>query len=56
MSPDTRRYEAGNFFFELDGVKCGFIKSVEGGGVSAEVINEPVGPNYYVKKHIGQPK
>lgn len=51
-----RSYVSGNFMFELDGVKCGFIKSIDGGGITAEVINEPSGPNYYVKKHIGQPK
>jgi hypothetical protein len=51
-----RSYVAGNFMFELQGVKCGFIKSVEGGAISAEVINESVGPDYFVKKHIGQPK
>jgi hypothetical protein len=56
MSPDRRSYTAGSFFFNLEGVKCGFIKSVEGGGISAEVINEPSGPEYYVRKHIGQPK
>jgi hypothetical protein len=56
MSPDRRSYASGNFFFELDGVTCGFIKSVEGGSASAEVINEPAGPSHYVKKHIGNPK
>jgi phage tail-like protein len=53
---DVRSYVSGNFFFQIDGVKCGFIKSVDGGAISAEVINEPVGPMYFVKKHIGQPK
>ena len=52
----TRSYAAGNFFFNLDGVKCGFVKAVEGGGISAEVIEEKVGPDYFTKKHIGQPK
>ena len=53
---DTRSYVSGNFFFQIDGVKCGFIKSVDGGAISAEVVNEPVGPMYFVKKHIGTPK
>jgi hypothetical protein len=52
----TRSYVAGNSFLTLDGVKAGFLKSVDGGGVTAEVINEPAGKNYYTKKHIGQPK
>ncbi len=53
---DVRSYVSGNFFFQMDGVKCGFVKSVDGGTITAEVINEPAGPQYYVKKHIGTPK
>jgi len=51
-----RSYVSGNFMFNLQGVKCGFIKSISGGDISAEVINESVGPDYFTKKHIGQPK
>jgi hypothetical protein len=40
----------------VEGAICGPLKSVDGGSVSAEVINEPSGPDYFVKKHIGQPK
>jgi len=54
--PAERSYVSGNFFLTLDGAKCGFLKSVDGGGVTAEVIQEPAGPKYFVKKHIGQPK
>jgi len=53
---DNRSYVSGNFMFNLQGIKCGFIKSISGGGISADVINEAVGPDYFVKKHIGQPK
>jgi len=53
---DVRSYVSGNFFFQMDGVKCGFVKSVDGGTITAEVINEPAGPQYFVKKHIGTPK
>ncbi|MBI4280327.1 MAG: phage tail protein [Armatimonadetes bacterium] len=56
MPADSRSYVAGNFFLTLDGVKCGFVKSVDGGAVSAEVIKEHVGPRGFVNKHIGQPK
>jgi hypothetical protein len=56
-APDaTRSYVPGNFIMNLGGVNCGYVKSMEGGVISAEVINEPAGPSYYVKKHIGQPK
>jgi hypothetical protein len=51
-----RSYVTGNLFLTLDGVKCGFLKSVDGGGISAEVITDPLGPSYFTKKHIGQPK
>src|SRR5687767_12656148 len=53
---DARSYVAGNYFLNLAGLKTGFVKSVEGGGIFAEVIQEPTGPSYYVKKHIGTPK
>jgi len=56
MPVTNRSYTSGRFLLDLDGVRCGFIESVEGGNVSAEVISESVGPDYFVKKHIGQPK
>ena len=49
----ARSYVAGNFQLVLDGVKTGFLKSVEGGGAVAEVISEPQGSSPYFKKHIG---
>ena len=52
----TRTFVAGNFALQLDGVQCGFLKSVDGGDISAEVVDEAVGPAGFVKKHIGQPK
>ena len=52
----TRSYAAGNFFFNLDGVKCGFVKAVDGGAISAEVIEEKGQADLFTKKHIGQPK
>jgi len=54
--PENRSYVSGNSALTLDGVNCGFLKSVDGGAISAEVIREPAGPGYFVKKHIGQPK
>src|SRR5215211_2645292 len=44
------------FAAELDGAMCGFLKSVEGGAITADVVAEPVGSSYFVKKHIGQPR
>jgi hypothetical protein len=54
--PATRSYVTGHFMMQLDGVKCGFLTSVDGGGVTAEVVNEAAGPDFFVKKHIGAPK
>jgi hypothetical protein len=51
-----RSYVSGNYSLTLGGEKGGFVKSVDGGAVSAEVINEPVGPSSFTKKHIGAPK
>jgi phage tail-like protein len=51
-----RSYVSGSFFFNLDGVKTGFIKSIDGGAISADVITEAVGTSSFAKKHIGTPK
>jgi hypothetical protein len=51
-----RSYVSGSYFLSLDGAQCGFLRSVDGGAISAEVINEPASPSYFTKKHIGQPK
>ena len=49
-------YVTGNFQLRLDGVDAGFLKSVDGGAISAEVINEPAGSSNFLKKHIGPPR
>ena len=53
---DTRAFVGSTFALELDGQFIDFLKSTEGGFPKAEVIQELVGTNYIVKKHIGQPK
>lgn len=53
---DVRSYVAGSYFLNLDNVKCGFLKSVDGGSAYADVINEQIGPSAFTRKHIGQPK
>src|SRR4051812_44698584 len=53
--PDVRSYP-GNFTLTLDGVQCGTVKSVAGGGVSAPVVEEPNPNDFYPRKHIGQPQ
>jgi len=44
------------YYLELDGREVGFVKSIDGGGISAEVIQERSGPDNFVHKHIGAPK
>lgn len=56
MPAATRSYATGNFQLTLDGVKCGFPKSLEGGGVSAEVISVLDGTSPFAHKHIGSPR
>jgi hypothetical protein len=50
------RSVGGRFALELDGAASGFVKSVEGGDISAEVVAEPVGPQPFAKKHLGNVK
>lgn len=50
------RATGGSFFLNLDGAACGFLKSVTGGGMRAQVITEPSGPGEVAKKHIGPPE
>ncbi len=54
--PISRSYVSSKFLLNLAGVPAGFVKSVEGGGVTAEVVTESLGPSYYTKKHLGQIK
>ncbi len=50
---DQRSYVAGNFMLVLDGKELGFLKSVDGGAVTAEVISEPGGSGAFIRKHLG---
>lgn len=44
---------AARFALELDGLACGFLRSVDGGSVRAEVVTEPPDGEHYLKKHLG---
>jgi hypothetical protein len=52
----SSRFAAGSFALDLDGTMCGFLKSVEGGAITADVVSEPLGTSYFPKKHIGVPR
>lgn len=53
--PGVRSYAVENFALVLDGAQCGFVKSVKGGDTVAPVVQEAVGPSFFVKKHLGAP-
>jgi tail tube protein gp19 len=50
--PGSQGYTAGRFGVELEGATVGFAESVEGGQAIAEVVEEPVGEDKIVHKHI----
>jgi T4-like virus tail tube protein gp19 len=51
----TRTDVAGSFMLNLDGVPCGFVRSVDGGGAVGEVVVEKL-QDGSAKKHIAGPK
>jgi len=55
-SPISRSFVSGRFALALDGSQVGVLKSTDGGCATADVINEPVGPNRYSNKHLGPVK
>jgi hypothetical protein len=48
-----RAYTSGRFAVEIEGIDAGWVYSVEGGHPSADVVQEKLGPEHSVKKHIG---
>jgi hypothetical protein len=56
FSGDVRSYASGNFILELDGAFAGFLRSAEGGNVTADVVVEAIGPTYVKKKRLGSIK
>ncbi len=56
MGATDRTYVSGRFALDLQGGFAGFVKSVDGGAIKANVISEPAGPDNIVHKHIGQPE
>lgn len=55
-SPIQRSYVSGHFALEIGTVQAGFLKSVDGGGATADVIVETVGEDRYAHKHLGNVK
>lgn len=51
-----RSYVSGRFALALDGSQVGVLKSVDGGGATADVIEETVGSDRFAHKHLGNVK
>jgi|SwirhirootsSR2_FD_contig_111_466692_length_3627_multi_6_in_0_out_0_3 phage tail-like protein len=49
---DKRGYVAGKYGVELDGILAGWVWSCEGGHAVSEVVQEKLGPDHIIKKHI----
>jgi len=54
--PGSQGYTAGRFGVELEGATVGFAESVEGGQAFADVVEEAVGADNIVHKHIAAVK
>ena len=54
---DRRSFVSGYFALSLDGADVGYLKGIDGGAISGEVVEEPIDPgDYFSKKHIGNVK
>ena len=51
MAPQ-RAYALEQFQLELDGLSAGILETTVGGGVTADVVNEKIGPDLIVHKHL----
>ena len=52
ITADKRGYVAGKYGIELDGIMAGWVQSVEGGHATSDVVNEKLGPDHIIHKHI----
>ncbi len=57
VNQKTRAYSAAHFALELDDKKkCGYFRSVEGGGIKAEIMTHQHGGQHGVIRSLGKPK
>jgi phage tail-like protein len=52
MPTEARGYVAGKYGIELGGAAAGWVQSVEGGHAYSDVVNEKLGPDHIIHKHI----
>ena len=50
---DQRPYASGSSSLELSGAFAGELVSIDGGDATADVVNESLGSDYVVHKHLG---
>lgn len=50
--PGPRAFAGGHFMLDLDGANAGWLASAEGGDAFADVVQEKVGADHIVHKHI----
>ncbi len=51
-----RGYAAGRYALEMDGMFAGWVHTVEGGHATSDVVEEPAGQTFFVKKHLSNVK
>ncbi len=52
ITADKRGYVAGKYAIELDGIMAGWVGSVEGGHATSDVVQEKLGPDHIIHKHL----
>jgi phage tail-like protein len=52
ITGDKRGYTGGKYALELDGTTAGWVQSIRGGDASSDVVEEKLGANTTIKKHL----
>jgi hypothetical protein len=53
LSKNNRGYGIGKYGIELQHTMAGWVKTVDGGHATAEVVTEKIGSDHLAKKHLG---
>jgi phage tail-like protein len=53
ITSSSRGYTAGKYGFEMDSLHAGWLHSAEGGHATSDVVQEKLGPDHIIRKHIG---
>jgi len=53
ITRNNRGYSAGKYGIELQHTMAGWVKSIEGGNGTAEVVTEKIGADHLARKHLG---